>query len=69
MTKPVMTKRNRGRLRSIDPSLFVRVLRLKLAGKGYQVIANELNRLGAATSRGSVYRLCKGLPPYDEDPM
>ena len=34
-------------------------------GLGYQAIARELSRLGIATSRGSVERLVKGLPPYD----
>ena len=34
-------------------------------GLGYQAIANELNRLGVSTSRGSVERLVKGLPPYE----
>ena len=37
---------------SIPETLFVRVFRLKLNGLGYQGIANELNRLGVATSRG-----------------
>jgi hypothetical protein len=55
-----------GRPQSIPEHLFVRVLRLKLAGLGYQAIANELNRLGVATSRGSVERLLKGLPPYQD---
>tara|TARA_B100000315_G_scaffold205016_1_gene198610 strand:+ start:535 stop:678 length:144 start_codon:yes stop_codon:yes gene_type:complete len=44
----------------------VTVLRLKLGGLGYQAIADELNRLGVATSRGSVERLVKRLPPYGE---
>ena len=57
----------RGRRRSIPEELFVRVLRLKLKGLGYQCISEELNRLGVATSRGSVERLVKGLPPYDEE--
>ena len=56
----------RGRPRSIPSALFVKVLRLKLAGLGYLAISNELNRLGVATSRGSVERLVKGLPPYND---
>ena len=60
------TTRPKGRPRSIPDAFFVRVLRLKLHGLGYQAIADALNRLGVATSRGSVYRLCKGLPPYDD---
>ena len=47
----------------------MRVLRLKLAGLGYQRIANQLRRLGVVTSRGSVERLVKGLPPYDDDAL
>ena len=56
----------RGRNRSIPERLFVRVLRLKLAGLGYKRIAQELNRLGVATSRGSVERLVKGRRPYND---
>ena len=44
----------------------MRVFRLKSSGLGYQGIANELGRLGVATSRGSVERLLKGLPPYQD---
>ena len=60
------TTRPKGRPRSIPDAFFVTVLRLKLGGLGYQAIADELNRLGVATSRGSVERLIKGLPPYGE---
>ena len=42
----------------------MRVHALRRTGLGYQGIANELNRLGVVTSRGSVERLVKGLPPY-----
>ena len=59
--------RTRGRPKSIPTAFFVRVLRLKLRGLGYQRIANELGRLGVATSRGSVERLVKGLAPYGDD--
>ena len=62
-----MTKRGRGRPRAIPEALFVRVLRLKLSGMGYQGIADELNRLGVGTSRGSVERLVKGRPPYQDE--
>jgi hypothetical protein len=44
----------------------VTVLRLKLGGLGYQRIAKELELYGVHTSRGSVERFVKGLPPYDE---
>jgi hypothetical protein len=57
----------RGRPRSIPPRLFVRVLRLKLRGLGYQTIATELSSLGVSTSRGSVERLVKGKPPYEDE--
>ena len=60
-------RRGPGRPRSIPERLFVTVLRLKLAGLGYRAIANELNGLGVSTSRGSVERLVKGLPPYDRN--
>ena len=40
------------------------VFSLKKAGMGYQRIAKELDALNIATSRGSVFRLIKGLPPY-----
>ena len=63
-----MTKRIRGRPRSIDPAYFVKALRLKLSGLGYQRVAEELERYGVHTSRGSVERLVKGLPPYHQDP-
>ena len=61
-TKPT----GRGRRPSIPQAFFVRVFRLKSSGLGYQGIANELGRLGVATSRGSVERLLKGLPPYQD---
>jgi hypothetical protein len=44
----------------------VRALRLKLSGLGYQGVADELGRLEVLTSRGSVERLVKGLPPYQD---
>jgi len=55
----------RGRPRSIPERHFVRVHAMHRTGLGYQAIARELSRLGIATSRGSVERLVKGLPPYD----
>ena len=60
--------KRRGRPRSIPERYFVRVLRLKLSGLGYQAIASELGRLGVASSRGSVERLVRGLPPYVDAP-
>ena len=45
----------------------MRVQTLRSTGLGYQRIAVELGRLGVATSRGSVERLVKGLPPYAMD--
>ena len=62
----MVENRPKGRPRSIPQRLFVRVFRLKRAGFGYQRIATDLNRLGVATSRGSVERLVKGLSPYDD---
>ena len=40
--------------------------RLYNEGKGYRSITRELDALGVATSRGSVYRLLKRLPPYQD---
>ena len=40
--------------------------RLYNEGKGYRRITRELDALGVATSRGSVYRLIKRLKPYDD---
>ena len=62
-TTPMVNRR--GRPRSIPERLFVRVHAMHRTGLGYQAIALELSRLGIATSRGSVERLVKGLPPYD----
>ncbi len=56
----------RGRRPSIPSAFFVRALRLKLSGLGYQGVADELGRLEVLTSRGSVERLVKGLPPYQD---
>ena len=61
-----MKARRKGRPKSIPERYFVRVFRWKLAGLGYQRIAHRLNAAGVPTSRGSVERLLKGLPPYDE---
>ena len=44
----------------------MRALRLRMTGLGYSAIADELNRLGANTSRGSVERLIKAKPPYED---
>ena len=57
----------RGRHKSIPDEHFVKALRLKLSGLGYQRVAEELERYGVHTSRGSVERLVKGLPPYHQD--
>ena len=63
---PPSTNRTRGRHKSIPEAYFVKALRLKLTGLGYQRVAEELERYGVYTSRGSVERLVKGLPPYHE---
>jgi len=56
---------HRGRPRSIPPSYFVTVLRLRLNGLGFRAIAKELNRQGVVTSHGSVERFIKRQKPYD----
>jgi len=63
---PKATSMTKGRPRSIPVRLFVKALRLKLSGLGYQAVAEELERYGVRTSRGSVERLVKGLPPYED---
>ena len=62
-----MKQHHRGRRKSIPESYYVRVLRWKIQGEGYGAISERLSRLGVATSRGSVERLVKGLPPYQEN--
>ena len=57
----------RGRPRSIPTEHFVTINSLRERGLGYRSIANELIRLGVPTSRGSVERFLKRLPPYDTD--
>jgi hypothetical protein len=55
---------NIGRPRSISESSFVMVIKLHRQGLGYQAIAKYLEQYGVSTTRGSVFRLIKGLPPY-----
>ena len=57
-------KAPQGRRTSIPKSLFVTVSRLSDEGLGSRCITRELDALGVATSRGSVYRLLKGISPY-----
>ncbi len=60
--------KGKGRPKAIPESLFVTVLRWKLAGKGYRRISNELAARGVLASKGSVERFIKAKPPYDNEP-
>ena len=53
-----------GRKRSIPERVWGDVFRLHSQGHGYGTVAARLADLGVWTSRGSVERLIKGLPPY-----
>ena len=54
-----------GRKRSIPERVWGDVFRLYSEGHGYRMVATRLADLGVWTTRGSVERLIKGLPPYD----
>ena len=54
----------RGRPVSIPRSAFADIRRWRGEGYGYQRISRLLEGVGVFTSRGSVERLVKGLPPY-----
>ena len=54
---------NRGRRRSIRETMIERCFRLKDQGYGYRAISNRLKALGVATTKSSVERLIRGLPP------
>jgi len=54
----------RGRPRSVPPECWGTVFRLYGQGHGYRRIANELAEMGVSTTKSSVERLIKGLPPY-----
>ena len=56
-----MTK---GHKRSIPERVWGDVFRLHSQGHGYRSVTARLAELGVWTSRGSVERLIKGLPPY-----
>ena len=53
-----------GRKRSIPEWVWGDALRLYSQGLGYRMVATRLADLGVWTTRGSVERLIKGLPPY-----
>ena len=53
-----------GRRRRIPETAWPEVLQLRRTGLGYQRIANELEKLGVWTTRGSVERLLKGRGTY-----
>ena len=53
-----------GRPRSLSPDDFGTVFRLRSKGWGFRRIANVLIAQGVVTSKSSVERLVKRLPPY-----
>ena len=55
-----------GRKRSIPERVLGDAFRLHSEGHGYRRVASQLADLGVWTTRGSVERLIKGLPPYHE---
>ena len=62
----VMTQ---GRKRSISEKVWGDVFRLYSEGHGYRAVATRLAELGVFTTRGSVERLVKGLPPYQRESL
>ena len=54
----------RGRPQSIPPEMWGTVFRLHSQGHGYRRIADLLIPLHVSTTKSSVERLIKGLPPY-----
>jgi hypothetical protein len=57
-------RRGPGRSRSVPEAFFGTVFQWYSLGWGYRRIANELTALGALTSKSSIERVVKGLPPY-----
>ena len=53
-----------GRKRSIPERVWSDAFRLYSEGHGYRMVAARLTDQGVWTTRGSVERLIKGLPPY-----
>ena len=53
-----------GRRQSIPQELWGECIRLYGQGHGYRAIADRLIPLGVSTTKSSVERLIKGLPPY-----
>ena len=53
-----------GRKRSIPERVWGDAFLLYSQGLGYRTVATRLADLGVWTTRGSVERLLKGLPPY-----
>ena len=54
-----------GRKRSIPERVWGDAFRLYSEGHGNRMLASRLADLGVWTTRGSVERLIKGLPPYN----
>ena len=61
---PVLEAMTQGRKRSIPESVWGDAFRLYAEGHDYRMVASRLADLGVWTTRGSVERLIKGLPPY-----
>ena len=56
--------KKRGRQQSIPPEHWATVFRLYGEGNGYRRIADLLIPFHVSTTKSSVERLIKGLPPY-----
>ena len=64
MPTPGVDAMKQGRKRSIPEEVWGDAFRLYSEGYGYRVVAARLADLVVFTTRGSVERLIKGLPPY-----
>jgi hypothetical protein len=62
--RELATNRKRGRPQSIAEEHWETVFRLYSEGKGYRAIADLPIPLHLHTTKSSVERLIKGLPPY-----
>ena len=61
-----MDKRARGRPVSLSETLFGTLHSLREQGLGYRAIVDYLMGQGVATSKSSIERCLKGLPPYQD---
>ena len=64
MDAQTLASPKRGRPQSIPKHVWPEVFRLYSMGHGYRAIADLMIPLGVSTTKSSVERLVKGLPPY-----